>query len=87
MAEKHAVLTGPISGPVRLSDGSEVDVTPGVVYADSPEQAAEIAHAIGLAHAKAGHPDDIEIDPKTGERVQRKFVYDDSHYKAHGKKG
>jgi len=88
MAEKHAILTGPITGLVRLPDGSEVDVTPALVYVDSPEQAAEVAHQIGLAHAKHGHPDDVELDAK-GERVQRAFAYDDSHHKAHarGKKG
>lgn len=85
-SDGHVVLTGPISGPVRLSDGSIVDVTPAAVEAESAEHAAEIAHAIGLAHAEAGHPHDIDIDEKTGKRIQRKFVYDDTHYKKHGRR-
>lgn len=84
--EKHVLLTGPISGPVRLADGTEVDVTPAVLEFDSLEQAAEVAHAIGLAHAEVGHPDDVEVDEKTGKRVQRPFVYDDSHHKKHGRR-
>lgn len=87
MAETHALLTGPIQGPVRLADGTEVDVTPGVIYLDSAEEAAEVAHAIGQHWAKHGHPEDFDLDPKTGDRVQRKFAYDDSHHRKHGKKG
>lgn len=85
----HAVLTGPIKGPVRLADGSVVDVTPPVVYVDTPEQAAEVAHAIGRHWEKHGHPDDFDIDEESGERAQRPFAYDDSSYKARvrGKKG
>lgn len=86
MAGKHVLLTGPIKGPVQLEDGTQVDVTPAVLEFDTQEEAAEVAHAIGLAWAKTGHPDDVDIDPKTGDRVQRKFVYDDSHHRAHGKK-
>jgi hypothetical protein len=71
---------------VRLADGTEVDVTPAVLLLDSEEEAAEIAHAIGQHWAKHGHPDDFDIDESTGERVQRKFVYDDSHHKTHGRK-
>ena len=84
MAEQHAVLTGPIKGPVQLPDGTQIDVSPQVVYVDSLEQAAEVAHAIGQHWAKHGHPDDFDIDEKTGERIQRKFVYDDAHHKKHG---
>jgi hypothetical protein len=85
MAEQHALLTGPIKGPVRLADGSEVDVTPDVLWVDSQEEAAEIAHAIGKHWEKHGHPDDFDIDEKTGDRIQRKFAYDDSHHKKHGR--
>lgn len=84
MAEKHALLTGPIKGPVRLPDGTEVDVTPAVLEFDSQDEAAEVAHAIGQHWAKHGHPDDFDIED--GERVQRPFVYDDSNHKAHSKK-
>lgn len=86
MAGKHALLTGPIKGPVRLVDGTEVDVSAPVIFLDSPEEAAEVAHAIGQHWQKHGHPDDFDIDEKTGERVQRKFAYDDSHHKKHGRK-
>lgn len=84
---KHVVLTGPIKGAVTLPDGSVVDVTPATIEVDSLEQAAEVAHQIGLHWQANGHPDDVEYDPKSGKNVQRKFAYDDSHHKAHGKKG
>lgn len=86
MAEKHVLYTGPISGEVQLADGSRVNVSPAVLEFETLEEAAEVAHAIGLAHAKAGHPDDVDIDEKTGERIQRKFEYDDSHHRKHGRK-
>lgn len=85
MAEKHALLTGPIKGPVRLPDGREVDVTPGLIYLDSHEDAAEVAHQIGLHWEQHGHPDDFDIDEATGKRVQRKFDYDASHHRKHGR--
>lgn len=85
-SDGHVVMTGPISGPVVLADGSVVDVTPEAVEADSAEHAAEIAHAIGQHWAANGHPHDVEIDEKTSQRVQRKFVYDDAHHRKHGKK-
>jgi hypothetical protein len=83
MAEKHAVLTGPIKGKVRLSDGREVDVTDPIVFADSHDDALEIAHAVSMSYVETGHPDDVEIDAESGRRVQRPFAYDDSHYQAH----
>lgn len=85
-SDGHVVMTGPIRGVVQLADGSQVDVTPIAVDAESQEHAAEIVHAIGQHWAKHGHPDDYDIDEKTGERIQRKFVYDDSHYKKHGRR-
>ena len=54
----HAVLTGPISGTVTLPDGTEVDVTPEVVYVDTPEAAEQVAHAVGQRYADEGHPTD-----------------------------
>lgn len=52
----HAVLTGPIKGTVTLADGTVVDVKPDVVYVDTPEQAAEVAHLVGERYAAEGHP-------------------------------
>lgn len=86
MAETHAVLTGPIKGSVTLSDGTSVDVSDAVVYVDSLERAAEVAHQIGKHWEARGHPDDIEVDEKTGKPVVRPFKYDDSHHKKHGSK-
>lgn len=71
----HVVLTGPIQGTVTLEDGTVVDVSPVAVEVGSPEEAAEVAHQIGLRYAAEGHPDDVERDPETGEMVQREFVY------------
>lgn len=84
-SDGHVVLTGPIRGPVVLADGSVVDVTPEAIEVGSQEEAAEIAHAIGQHWAKVGHPDDFDLDEKTGQRIQRKFVYDDAHHKKHGR--
>lgn len=53
----HVLLTGPIRGSVVLADGTTVDVTPGEVYLDSPEAAAEAAHLIGERYQAEGHPD------------------------------
>lgn len=88
MAGKHAVLTGDtrrFGNSVTLLDGREVDTAPAVIYLDSEEDAAEVAHLIGLGHAEHGHPDDVDIDPKTRKPVQRKFVYDDSDHRKHGR--
>jgi hypothetical protein len=85
-ADGHIVDTGPIKGPVMLPDGTVVDVTPQFVEAESAEQAAEIAHAIGKHWEKHGHPDDFDIDEETGDRIQRKFAYDDSHHRKHGRR-
>lgn len=88
MAEKHALLTGDtrrFGNQVQLEDGTVVDTAAQVIYLDSLEEVAEVAHAIGLAHKKHGHPDDVDFDEKTGP-VQRKFVYDDSHHKKHGRR-
>jgi hypothetical protein len=87
MAETHAVLTGPIKGAVTLPDGTEVDVSDAVIYVESPEVAAEVAHQIGMHWKLRGHPDDIEVDEKTGKPVVRPFDYDESHHKKHGRSG
>ncbi len=52
----HAVLTGPIRGAVTLDDGREVDVTPAVIYVESPAVAEQVADAIGDRYALEGHP-------------------------------
>jgi len=70
----HVLLTGPITGSVELEDGTVVDVTPGFIEVD-PDLADEIADKIGQRYAAEGHPDDVELDPETGEMVQREFVY------------
>lgn len=72
---EHVVLTGPISGTVTLEDGTVVDVSPVAVAVSSPEQAAAVAHAVGLRYAEEGHPHDVEVDEDSGELVQRAFDY------------
>lgn len=71
----HAVLTGPIRGTVTREDGTEVDVTEGIVFVNSAEEAEEVAFLIGERYAEEGHPDDIERDEK-GNLVQRPFVHE-----------
>lgn len=85
MSDKHVLYTGPIKGAVQLPDGTQVDVSDTFVEFDSYDELMEVSHAIGLAWEKTGHPDDVEIDAKSGERVQRKFNYDRSAYSAHAK--
>lgn len=89
MAERHVLLTGDtrrFGNRVILADGTRVDVTEDLIEVESPELAAEIAHAIGQAHVKHGHPADVDFDDEAGKPVQRPFAYDDSHHKQHGKK-
>lgn len=52
----HAVITGPIQRELTLPDGTSIDCSPAVVYVDTPEQAAALAHEIGLHYKYAGHP-------------------------------
>lgn len=88
MAGKHLLMTGDtrrFGNRVTLPDGTEVDVTAPVIEVESAELAAEIAHQIGLGHAEHGHPDDIDIDPKTKKVAQRPFAYDDSNHRKHGR--
>lgn len=58
----HAVLTGPIQATLTLSDGTAVDVTPGLVFVETPEHAAELADLIGEHYARYGHPHHDEGD-------------------------
>lgn len=62
----HAVMTGPVQGQVTLADGTVVDVSPGVVLVDTPEQAAEVADLIGKRYQSEGHP---------SHDADRPFVY------------
>ena len=55
---EHVVLVGPIQGYVTLPDGSVVDVSDHAVEAESPEHAAQIAHAVATRYAEEGHPTD-----------------------------
>jgi len=52
----HALFTGPIRDDIELEDGTVVDVRPGVVYLDTPEQVQEVSHKIGLWYEEYGHP-------------------------------
>lgn len=75
VSDGHVVLTGPIRGTVETADGDVVDVTPEVIEVESAEKAAEVAALLGDRYAAEGHPDDVEVDPETGETVQRPFVH------------
>jgi hypothetical protein len=80
---EHVVLTGPITGDVTLPDGTKVDVSAPVISVDSPERAAEVAHAIGQHWAEPGnvHPGQLDVQEDGTVKVLD-FVYDDSHHKA-----
>ena len=61
MADKHALITGPISGPIPTPDptipGDFVDVTPDVLYFDDKKIALAVADAIEVEHYNRGtHP-------------------------------
>lgn len=68
MAGTHAVLVGPSRGNVTLQDGTLVDVNPDVVYLDTPEQTAEVAHLVSLRFEAHGHPDHTPAEPFTYDR-------------------
>src|SRR5437763_1568731 len=56
MPGPHAVVTGPIAGRIPHGDGF-VNVTPDVVYCDTPEEALAVADSIEVEHAARGtHP-------------------------------
>lgn len=76
---EHVLLTGPIRGTVTKADGTEVDVTPGVIAVDSVEEAEEISFLIGEHFVANGHPDDVE------DGVQRPFdhQYDTKKFAKH----
>ena len=59
----HAVFTGPIRGTVTLDNGTTIDVQPDVLYVDDADQAAEIAHKIGVRYQVEGHPMHAFGDP------------------------
>lgn len=56
------VVTGPISGPVTLPDGSVYDVTPEVIEA-WPGHELAISDAIGARHEAEGHPEHGPDEP------------------------
>ncbi|MEI7656104.1 MAG: hypothetical protein WCJ22_04960 [Actinomycetes bacterium] len=60
---KPVVLTGPISGPVVLTDGRVYDVSEPVIEVDSEEHAAHVSHLIGKRHETEGHPSHHADDP------------------------
>lgn len=65
MADKHALITGDIAGPIPTPDptipGDFVDVTPPVLYFDSQKTAIAVAEAIEVEHYNRGtHPIQLE---------------------------
>lgn len=50
------VVTGPVKGPVTLSDGTSYDVSPDVIEVASEDHKFEVMHQIGLKHNADGHP-------------------------------
>lgn len=72
MPKDHALATGPITGRIPHGDG-HVDVTPDVLYFDTPDEARAVADSIEVEHAIRGtHPlqlecgvlDDPEVRPE-----------------------
>lgn len=65
MAAQHALVTGPIKGPIPTPDpaipGDFVDVTPDVLYFDDQATAVAVAEAIEVEHYNRGtHPTQLE---------------------------
>lgn len=55
----HALFVGPsITGTVTLPDGTEVDVSPDVLYLPTLADVEVVADAIGRHLAEHGHPTD-----------------------------
>lgn len=63
--ELHVLVTGHVKGEKALSDGTVIDVTPGVILVASVEQAHELAALIGKDLEVNGHP-----------AVEGQFVWD-----------
>lgn len=83
---QHALVTGPISGRIPHGDG-HLDVTPDVLYFDTPDEVQAAADSIEVEHAHRGtHPiqhecgilDDPRIRP---EGVDPKVI--EAHRAAH----
>jgi hypothetical protein len=55
-ASKPVMLTGPVSAPIELADGTVIDVSPPFIELASVEQAGEVSHRIGLRYEEEGHP-------------------------------
>lgn len=83
---EHLFVPGPVTGLMKLADGTEVNVTPDVI-ALPEEQAAELNDLIGMHWVDVGHPNDIDelVDPDTGATVsvQRPFIFEDSKGEVH----
>ena len=90
MAEVHALVTGPIKGriptPHKDIPSNFVNVTPDVLYFDTPEAASLVADAIEAEHHARRTYDDRQLRcdhrPVVGKRVacaaerRRGFRYD-----------
>lgn len=61
--EGVVLITGPATGPMATSDGTEYDVTPDVIAVDSLEHAHELSHQIGVFHEEFGHPAHSDSEP------------------------
>lgn len=48
------VKTGPVSGTVRLKDGTVYDVTPDLIESKAPGHGGRIAHHIAKLHEASG---------------------------------
>lgn len=55
-ASKPVLLTGPVSRPIQLADGTVIDVSDPFIELASAEQAGEVSHRIGLHYEDEGHP-------------------------------
>lgn len=69
---RPVLMTGPVKGPITLSDGTVYDVSGDYIEVASPEHAGELDHHIGLRHEVEGHPDNRsrgteEYDPLADE--------------------
>lgn len=68
--QSHALITGPVKGTVTTGAGDEVDVTAPVLYFSSPEEAMDVADAIGRKYADHGHPDHDADQPFVHESAR-----------------
>lgn len=62
-ATAHVVYTGPLTGSVKLADGSEYDVTDQWIQVESVDHAQHVSHAIGMRYETEGHPQHTDGTP------------------------